>query len=478
MINRRTVLLAAAPMALTYGPAPIQAATPAAQVEALLRTELIGQGVPAVQYAVTKGGRIVERGAMGQADVRYRAPATSESLFPIYSCTKGFTGVALMQLVQAGRLDLSAPVSRYLDDLPEPWRPITLRQLASHSSGLPNIIRNDTGRLIANDEASTWKAVRAMPLSFAPGDRFAYCQTNPALLGQIFEKLSGRPATRFIAEGQFKPAGMTRTSFGDSLDVVPGKVTSYNRRFVDPMGPGEMRHVYSELPEGRRTATGIVSTADDVARWLIALQAGRLLDAESRKALWTPYVFNNGRTGDWAVSWMANTRPVHRSAGMTGGSACAFTLYPEDDVGVVVLTNLGGAYPEDLIDQIAALYIPGMRLNGVAALRSRLVGKDYATAPDVVVGLKREDPNYRLGEGELNDWGYRLLRSGRPRQAVELFKLNTTLNPESGNAFDSLGEGYAVIGDKPRAIENYRRSLALDPANEGAARYLKAQSAQ
>jgi CubicO group peptidase (beta-lactamase class C family) len=475
MIDRRSVLLAAAPVMMAASGAAARTVDPAVKVQALLKAEMAERRIPGLQYAVVKGGRIVLEGALGEADIRYRAPATTTSLFPIYSCTKAFTGVATMQLVEAGKLDLDAPVARYLDGLPEAWRPITIRQLAAHASGLPNIINNQTGALIGGDEASTWEKVYATPLRAPPGDRFAYCQTNPALLGRIFEKLSGKPATRFMADGQFVPAGMTRTGFGDNADVTPGKVTAYNRRFTDPLGEGELRHVLAEFPEERRTATGMLTTASDIGRWLIALQAGRLLNAESRKTMWTPYVFNNGKPGDWAVSWVANTRPVHRSVGMTGGSACAFALFPEDDVGVVLLTNLGGGYPEDVTDEIAALYIPGMRLNGIAALRARLRGKDYATAGQAAEALKREDPAFRLGEGELNDWGYRLLRGGgrKPFQAIELFKLNTVLYPDSGNTFDSLADAYGVVGDKPRAIENYRRSVALDPGNTHAIEQLK-----
>jgi tetratricopeptide (TPR) repeat protein len=183
--------------------------------------------------------------------------------------------------------------------------------------------------------------------------------------------------------------------------------------------------------------------------------------------------YNSGQVGQWGMGWEVLDRPSHRAVGMTGGSRAALFLYPDDGVGVVVLTNLSGAAPEDLIDEIAALYVPGMKLAGVAALRAALEAQGFDDAPAVLTRLRREDPTFQPAELELNDWGYRLLTTGRPRQALAVMKICAQLYPASGNAFDSLAEAYQVNGDHPRAIENYRRSLALDPRNTNAVKRLQ-----
>ncbi|MFM2085441.1 MAG: hypothetical protein RLZZ237_310, partial [Pseudomonadota bacterium] len=105
-------------------------------VMAFLKQKMVQQQIPALQVAVIQHGKLVELAAAGIANVENGVPATNESMFSINSCTKAFTGVAVMQLVEAGKLKLSDPISLYLDDLPPSWRALTIRQLMTHTSGL------------------------------------------------------------------------------------------------------------------------------------------------------------------------------------------------------------------------------------------------------------------------------------------------------------------------------------------------------
>lgn len=128
-------------------------------VEALLQREMQERRIPGLQVAVVQRGKIVLLKSYGIANIQNAVPVTDKSVFSIYSCTKAFTGVAVMQLVEDGKLDLSAPVSLYLDGLPEPWQPVTIRQLLTHVSGLPNILNildPDTGKLPGISEDLAW----------------------------------------------------------------------------------------------------------------------------------------------------------------------------------------------------------------------------------------------------------------------------------------------------------------------------------
>src|SRR5205823_282503 len=110
----------------------------AARAEAILRAEMAQRAIPGLQIAIVQHGRIVLQRSFGIANVQYDVKATDDSIFSINSITKAFTGVAIMQLVERGLVDLSAPISTYLDDLPEAWRPVTVRQALTHMSGIPN----------------------------------------------------------------------------------------------------------------------------------------------------------------------------------------------------------------------------------------------------------------------------------------------------------------------------------------------------
>jgi CubicO group peptidase (beta-lactamase class C family) len=442
----------------------------AAQADTILRRYIAQGRIPGLQVAVVKDGEVVLERSYGVANLQTPVPVTDQTIFSINSITKAFTGVAAMHEVEAGRLDLSKPVSAYLDDLPPAWRDVTIRQLLSHMSGLPNVIDPRASKMT---EAEAWAWAAAQPVKFQPGERFDYNQTNYGLIQKVINKLEGRPENATVADPQFKIAGMTHTVFGDSGDVIPGKAAGYAYRYPDPAGPGVLKPVSEVFTPLHRAASGLNSTADDLARWLIAVQDGRLLKPETRAIMWTPIAFNDGRLGQWGMGWEVKPRAEHRVVDMTGGSRAAMFLYPDDQVGVVILTNLSGAAPEDLIDEIAALYIPGMTLTGVPALRAALEAQGFDDAPAVLARLRREDPGFKLEEAELNDWGYRLLTNGRPKQALAVLKLGADLYPSSGNAFDSLAEAYQVNGDRTRAIENYRRSLTLDPKNANAVQRLK-----
>lgn len=320
-----------------------------------LQQTMRDQHIPGVQIAVILDGKVVLSETYGLANVENQVLATPSTRFPINSATKAFTGVAMMQLAEAGLVDLNAPISRYLDDLPEAWRGIRVRQLLAHTSGLPDIIDQ------RGTEAETWKAVKAQPLAAPVGERFAYNQTNYGLLSQIITKVSKQPYERFIAERQFTPVGMPQSTFGDSYDLVPNAATIYARSPRGTLAPDDnnrLSHWYYDMPYSLWAGGGMQTTADEVARWLLALSEGRLISKASLQTMWTAEKLNNGSHGEWAAGWpVLQTTPELRVAGI-GGARAAFIVYPERRLAVVILTNLAGANPQRFIQRIADIYRP------------------------------------------------------------------------------------------------------------------------
>jgi CubicO group peptidase (beta-lactamase class C family) len=451
--------------------------------EALLRREIQERRIPGLQVAVVRRGKIVLLRSFGIANIQNSIPVTDKSIFPINSCTKAFTGVAIMQLAEEGKVDLSAPVSNYLDGLPASWQPVTVRQLLTHVSGLPNILNildHNTGKLIGRDsEDSAWAKVQAMPMEFPIGQRFSYNQTNYVLLGKIIDRYSGRPFARFFSERQFQAVGMPNTVFGDSRDVIANYTPSYRYvRNIDGHAISEDKLIfaYSEFPQFRRTASGLNSTAEDIAHWIIALQEGKLLKTkDALKTLWTAGKYNDGSPTQWALGWVTKPRPQHSAIIATGGGRAAFFVYPDDDLAVVVLTNLAGAFPEEFIDELAGFYNPEISASDpVTALRIQLRRRGFEHAVEVYNELKKKNANFQPLETDLNDWAYRMLNGkGKKKEALEIFKLNVVLYPNSANVYDSVAEAFEANGERELAIKNYRRSLELDPGNTNAVRHLK-----
>ena len=148
----------------------IHPASPPAGLRDYMHELMEQRRIPGMQVAVVRDRSIVCLEALGIANVEHQVPVTHESVFSINSMSKAFTGVALMQLVETGQLDLGAPVSRYLDGLPESWRPVTVRQLATLSSGVPEMMfynaDSTIGLIGGGGEKEAWEAAYALPMEF------------------------------------------------------------------------------------------------------------------------------------------------------------------------------------------------------------------------------------------------------------------------------------------------------------------------
>jgi CubicO group peptidase (beta-lactamase class C family) len=341
-------------------------------LEAFLLSQMHKRRIPGLQLAAVQNGTLVKLGAYGLANIEHSVPVTTQTVFTINSIAKAFAGVAIMQLVEEGKLDIAAPLSRYFDGLPAAWQAVTVQQLLTHTSGLPSY-RDEIGKMAANEgDDASWAKVQSLPIEFAPGEQFSYNPTNYLLLGQIIDTLSGQPFSQFITERQLQVVGMPLTVFVDSHDVVLHSARGYT--FFRNVGGEERRTdklgtVFEEVPPFLRTSSGMSSTAEEMARWIIALQQGQLLKSKTSLAtLWTPATLNDGSLGGfsqllngYALGWPTATRAKHRAVAAIGGARSALFIYPDDDLAVVILTNLQGAFPEEFIDEVATYYIPEMR---------------------------------------------------------------------------------------------------------------------
>lgn len=469
-MNIRTTLTLLGLAAAIFLIGSAAAATPEKQIEQFLRSEMAERQIPGLQIVVIKNRKVILSRAFGIANVQHAVPVTQDSLFSINSATKSFTGVAIMQLAERGKIDVAAPVSRYLDGLPADWQAVTVTQLLNHTSGIPDIIDSVTGKLFDGGPDAAWKTVQTLPMEFKPGQRFSYNQTNYLLLGKIIDRLSGEPFLAFIQHQQFDSLKMLRTGFGDGQDVVRNKANSY---FLADDGTG-LKNIHEDFPAYLRTGAGINTSATELAHWIIALQQQRLLNAHSLRQLWMPTTFNDGKPAPWALGWPAIRTQEHRAVAGIGGARSAFYVYPDDDVAVIILTNLAGAKPEQLIDTVAGFYVPAIgKMNGSAytlyRLRASVDKSGFDELGQRLRQLMQEKMLSAPSEGDLNAWGYRLLSKHQRKPAIAVLNLEANLYPGSANAHDSLAEAHEADGATELAIVHYRRSLELDPNNGHAA---------
>jgi CubicO group peptidase (beta-lactamase class C family) len=331
------------------------------RIDRLVRQAMASHRIPSAAIAVVRNGRVLKAAGYGPASLELQVPAGPHTLFEIGSITKQFTAVAVLQLVAAGKLELDAPFARYLDSVPEPWRAITLRQLLSHTSGIPDW---EEGHLLdfrrSYSVTQFMEVMAAHPLGFAPGSRWAYSNSTFPLLGAIVARVSGESWEAYVTEHLLEPAGMTETRFRHNDQVIPNRAAGY----VDSAGKfwsGEPRRPELLLPNG-----GILSSAVDIAKWCSALTNGKVLKPELLKLMTTPVHLSDGTSFDaGGIGWFLSRWHGHRVWAHNGVTPAGFSSviyhYPDDGLSVVVLFSIDrGAFVNDLATELADLVIPGL----------------------------------------------------------------------------------------------------------------------
>ena len=284
-------------------------------------------------------GRPLVQGAWGLADREAHIANGPDTQFRFGSMGKMFTAVAVMQLVQAGRLDLTAPLGTYLKDYPnaEIAGKVTLDQLLTHTGGTGDIFGPEftAHRLELRDPRDYVALYGARAPLFPPGGGHRYSNYGFMLLGRIVEAASGGPYDDFIARGIFAPAGMTATGNAPETTVLPRRAVCY----TGP--PGQVRSAADTLPYRGTPAGGGYSTVGDLRRFADALMAGRLLDEAHFRLLTTGGV--TGPDGKFIAYDFKGVTGEGRSflghSGAAPGMNGALRIFPDSGHVVVVLAN-------------------------------------------------------------------------------------------------------------------------------------------
>jgi CubicO group peptidase (beta-lactamase class C family) len=358
------------------GPPAAEYADEVRQAQKLTREAIVTGQVPGVSVAVAANGKLVWAEGLGWADLAEKRPITPETRFRVGSVAKSFTAAAVGLLVERGKLDLDAPVRTYVPSFPEKGRPITLRQLLSHSSGIRHHVGDKD--LFRNEPCKTQQERLAIfandPLLFEPGSKEDYSTYGFVLAGAAVEAAAGKPYTRFMQSEIFAPLGMKNTGVDPSGPLPRGHATPYF-----PAGETDLKAGLKLAPEVDTTCVvaggGFVSTPSDLVRFGLAMRSGRLLKPATAKMLQTANVLSTGKPGEQGLGWvirevpLVKNRPPTAFAGHGGhnvGGTTSFMTFPEYGIVVAVSTNTTGGkgVTQRLAPQIAAVFAEGMIKKG------------------------------------------------------------------------------------------------------------------
>lgn len=461
-------------------PASLHAATPAAKAEVARYAEQLladnyAKDGPGAAVIVARGDEVLYRGAHGEADVEHDLPLSADGLFRIGSITKQFAAAGVLTLVEAGKVRLDEPLSKYVTDFPNGAN-ITVRQLLNHTSGVKDYTAlPDEGDQAAREDRSTAQLIDSFqhaPVDFAPGTSWAYNNSGYVLAGAVIEAASGQPWHVYLEQALFKPLGLSHTRYGADAAALASPVRGYTPADGKPVAA---RAINMTQPHA---AGALVSTVDDLLKWNRALHEGRVLKSESYRQMITPTGAATAQHYGLGIS--RTTVRNHALLGHNGGidGFRAELLYlPDSDTTVAVLQNSevvasGRDDPRRIARKLAAVAIgepyPEPVAIEVDAVALRQLEGVYRVDADTARVL-------RVVDGRLTSQ-----RSGGARVALVPIAADTFLYPggfdffavERSNAgavtgmrFFADGEGAGlVVARSAEPLPTERASIALPAA--------------
>ena len=329
------VLLASAEVAPAEDKAP-------AALDSIITQVMHEQQIPAITVAMALGDRLVYSKAFGSADLENGVPATPETLIRTGSIAKPITAVAAMTLVEAGKLDLDAPVQTYCVPFPPKQWPITTRELLGHTAG----IRHYNPGEPEYTHHYKWMAdgfvlFASDPLLFPPGTAYSYSTYGYTVAGCAIEGASGSRFQDYLAEHVLKPAGMTHTVVDDVLEIVPHRARGYQK--ID----GEVRNAALMDSSYKIPGGGYVSTAEDLVRFAQALLDGKLLKPSTVAEMWTPSKVSGKASYALGFAVREGGRFVTHTGGQSGTTTRLFII-PQSHFALAVLANMNNVQLGDL----------------------------------------------------------------------------------------------------------------------------------
>jgi len=295
---------------------------------------------PGCAVLVAKGGNILFQKGFGYANLELDSPVTSESVFRIGSITKQFTSVAILQLVEQGKIALNDSVQKFVKNYHDKGKTITVENLLTHTSGIkgyeeidakvPNAIRVDFSPEVLID------SLDKLPLDFVPGSKYQYSNSNYFLLGKIIEEVSGKKYQTYLQEQIFARIGLSSTFYDNPDKIIKNRTSgySYNSGEYTNVGFISMSTVYS--------AGALLSNVKDLYHWHQSLLNGDLLKKETWERATSPYRLIDGTLSEYGYGFFVKNDNNVKSIGHGGaidGFRAVEIYYPENDLYIVLLLN-------------------------------------------------------------------------------------------------------------------------------------------
>lgn len=426
---------------------------------------------------------VIYKGGFGYANLEWKRRNHADTKHRLASITKQFTAMLIAQLAAEGKLEFNAPITTYLKDYPkEIGDQVTVHHLLTHTSGIPSYTSMPSyWESTMNAEKTTEDLMNLFknePLEFQPGEKYNYNYSGYILLGVIVEKLTGKSYAKNMQERVFEPLGMKNSGYDSNSTLIENKASGYDRVANSFQ---HARYLHMSVPYA---AGALYSTVEDLYLWDRALYTNKILPKEYRDLLFEAHTPSWGgqhygygwELGSMRIGSSDERAPTISHGGGINGFNTLITRVVEDQTVVLLLNNTGGAPLGDMTSAVLGILKGKDYILPQKSLAYYML--DTLEAKGIAAGLEFFETNkagngYYLNEREVNLSGYKLLQDENVEAAAAVFKLNTETYPNSFNAYDSYGEALLLLGKKEEGIENYKKSVKLNPDNENGIKVLQ-----
>lgn len=318
------------------------------------------QHVPGAWLVVMRDGKVIKRKGYGLANIELGVKVTPETMMQTGSIGKMFTAEGILALVKDRKLSLTDSLATFFPEAPEWWKPITIRHLLSHTAGIPEYEGEkytlDLKKEYTEDEIVQF--VQRMTPESAPGEKWAYSNTDYFLLGVIIHKLTGKFYADFLRERVFNPAGMKTIRTNSDTDLIPHRAQGYDTIKGQWFNQDWVSKAVNSTADGT-----LMACADDMVAWDRALDGKKILPKDLQDLVWQSQKLNSGKNTRYGFAWVIEGikalagRHVVWHNGSWQGFVTTYLRLPDDHLSVVLFTNGSNANTDRVAVDIALGYL-------------------------------------------------------------------------------------------------------------------------
>lgn len=341
--------------------------------------------IPGMAVGIVTNNKVTFQKYYGTETLESDKKVDPNSMFRVYSTTKLMSNIGIFQLIEKRKVSLEDKISKFIDNIPAEWQNVKVKNLLSHSSGLPNWINFSD---IATDAPNTEVIERLSKekMEFETGSGYSYNQTNYMLITMIIEKVTGEKFEDYILKNQFSDSRNQVVFSSNSIEKIPNRIVKY------VYNKDTHQYEKSTFVEGRRahSANGLAIALPAFLQWSIHLSKNDFLKPATRDLMWKPFEYKNKEIS-FTHGWDTDTFNNIKSYNFSGGNVSSYRIFPDKNLAIIVMSsgykNFAVFYP--MINQIAG--IMDKRL-----LDPYMVAEEYTKSePFVHPNLKKENYGYR-----------------------------------------------------------------------------------